>query len=149
MSSLSEQILFYMFLNLKKIFHNCLRFLYVWVCYFYLYKVSNWYGLLWADPVYEDFKIEFLLVYTNPDFRRNCLPFKLYWWRLGFKALPDPYRSSGQQVSGKANQAYTKFLNTKLDQRAVKILEYIYDNYEDDSGHTRSVRTFWQLAHKI
>lgn len=130
----SEQILSYMFLNLKedlslarlsKIFYMSESAIST-----YIKSVTGmgFYELIQSMKI---LKIEFLLVYTNLtleeiasllNFTDGAQVSKVFQTHIGVQA--NKFR--------KANQAYTKFLNTKLDQRAGKILEYIYDNYEDD-----------------
>lgn len=130
----SEQILSYMFLNLKedlslarlsKIFYMSESAIST-----YIKSVTGmgFYELIQSMKI---LKIEFLLVYTNLtleeiasllNFTDGAQVSKVFQTHTGVQA--NKFR--------KANQAYTKFLNTKLDQRAVKILEYIYDNYEED-----------------
>lgn len=130
----SEQILSYMFLNLKedislaklsKIFYMSESAISTYI------KSLTGMGFYELIQSMKILKIEFLLVYTNLtleeiasllNFTDGAQVSKVFQTHTGVQA--NKFR--------KANQAYTKFLNTKLDQRAVKILEYIYDNYEDD-----------------
>ncbi|WP_054252699.1 AraC family transcriptional regulator [Neofamilia massiliensis] len=130
----SEQILSYMFLNLKedlslarlsKIFYMSESAISTYI------KSLTGMGFYELIQSMKILKIEFLLVYTNLtleeiasllNFTDGAQVSKVFQTHTGVQA--NKFR--------KANQAYTKFLNTKLDQRAVKILEYIYDNYEGD-----------------
>lgn len=130
----SEQILSYMFLNLKedlslarlsKIFYMSESAISTYI------KSLTGMGFYELIQSMKILKIEFLLVYTNLtleeiasllNFTDGAQVSKVFQTHTGVQA--NKFR--------KANQAYTKFLNTKLDQRAVKILEYIYDNYEED-----------------
>ncbi|MDO5027727.1 MAG: AraC family transcriptional regulator [Bacillota bacterium] len=130
----SEQIFSYMFLNLKEdLSLNKLAKI------FYMSEsaISNYIKSITGMGYYEliqsmkILKIEFLLVYTNLtleeiasllNFSDGAQLSKVFQSHTGIQA--NKYR--------RANQAYAKFLTTKLDQRSVKILEYIYDNYEED-----------------
>lgn len=130
----SEQILSYMFLNLKedlslarlsKIFYMSESAIST-----YIKSVTGmgFYELIQSMKI---LKIEFLLVYTNLTLEEIA---SLLNFTDGAQVSKVFQNHTGVQANKfrKANQAYTKFLNSKLDQRAGKILEYIYDNYEED-----------------
>lgn len=130
----SEQILSYMFLNLKedlslarlsKIFYMSESAISTYI------KSLTGMGFYELIQSMKILKIEFLLVYTNLTLEEIA---SLLNFTDGAQVSKVFQAHTGVQANKfrKANQAYTKFLNTKLDQRAVKILEYIYDNYEED-----------------